>query len=144
MKERFYPFAEECGFVRGKTSSMFVPFRRVRGNKVEVFDVQWDKYNKPRFVLNFGEAPLTGNEIRGKHISAEDLVACDCSPNGRLQRWRGGSLRTWFQMRKPLFETIMTFSFNYTPEEVVSQVTTAFSELENWWESKKEGSHVYI
>jgi hypothetical protein len=141
MKERFYPFAEERGFHRGKASSMFTPFRRKRGHMVHVFDVQWDKYGAPRFVINFGEAPSNGIQVLGKHISADQLETYHCLI-GRLQRRRGGSMGTWFQLRKPISEAIKTFQWNYRPEEVVDHVITSFSELETWWETKREGPHV--
>jgi len=144
MKERFYPFAQERGFVRGKASSMFTPFRRTRGNRLHLFEIQWDKYGKPRFVINFGEAPATGVEVLGEQVSPDQLQSCHCTPNGRLQRRRGGSLGTWFQVRKPLMKAITSLQWNYRPDEVVAQAIDAFPELETWWETKQEGPHVYI
>lgn len=144
IKASFYPFAVEHGFTRGKTTSMFTPFRRVRGNVVQVFDIQWDKYGGPRFVINFGEAPSDGVEFAGQKLSADELDPVHCPLKGRLQRWRGGSLRTWFQLSKPWLETLRTGRWAYTPEEVAAQVVECFAELEAWWDSKQEGPHVYI
>jgi hypothetical protein len=61
-----------------------------------------------------------------------------------LQRWRGGSLRTWFQLGKPWPETILTLRWAYSPEEVAAQVISSFAELETWWENKQEGPHIYV
>lgn len=144
VKTTFYPFALERGFVRGKASSLFVPFRRTIGNKVQVFELQWDKSHRPRFVVNFGEAPSNGCEHLGKHISAEFLEPQHCPDNGRLQRWRGGSMRTWFQISKPWAETLCTLRWSYTPEEVTGQLIAAFAELECWWGTKHEGPHVCV
>src|SRR6202008_281174 len=101
IKSTFYPFAVQHGFVRGKADSMFTPFRRVRGGLTDVFDIQWDKYGRPRFVINFGEAPSAGVTFQGKLGPAHEVQPFHCPLNGRLQRWRGGSHRTWFQLRKP-------------------------------------------
>jgi hypothetical protein len=144
LKATFYPFALERGFVRGKATPMFTPFRRVRGNVTHVFDVQWGKYGRPCFVINFGEAPSDGVEFGGRKISSDMLAPAHCPLNGRLQRWRGGSRRTWFQLSKPWSETLLTLRWTYSPEEVVAQVTGCFSELEAWWDSKREGPHVHI
>lgn len=55
LKKRFYPFAPERGFVRGKATSLFTPFERVADGKIQFFEIQWDKYHRARFVINFGE-----------------------------------------------------------------------------------------
>ena len=144
IKATFYPFALERGFVRGKASSLFVPFRRTIGNKVQVFEIQWDKSHRPRFVVNFGEAPADGCEFFGKYIGAEFVEPQHCPVGGRLQRWRGGSMRTWFQLIKPWAETLYTLKWSYTPEEVAVQLITGFAELESWWETKHEGSCVHV
>ena len=123
---------------------MFTPFRRIRGSVVHVFDIQWDKYGAPRFVINFGEAPASGVVLHGEQIPADRLDPAHCPLNGRLQRWRGGSLRTWFQLSKPLPEALRTLRWAYLPDEVATQLVTCFSELEVWWDTKHEGPHVYV
>ena len=130
VKERFYPFAERQGFTRVKsTNPLFTVFRRQR-QTVHVFDLQWDKYHHPRFVINFGEAPVEGGE-------APPMT-------GRLQRRRGGSLGCWFQLRKPSWEAVSTLTLRYSPAEVVEQAIVAFPELEEWWATRAEGPHIYI
>jgi hypothetical protein len=133
LKKRFYPFAQERGFYRGKATSLFTPFERIVDGKIQFFEIQWDKYHRPRFVINFGEC--ASSEVKGSEPSPS---------SGRLQRWRGGSMRTWFQISKPWIETLRTVSWYYKPDEVVSHLIECFSELEAWWSSKKEGPHVYV
>jgi len=144
VKATFYPFALERGFVREKATSLFVPFRRMAGSNVQVFEIQWDKSHRPRFVVNFGEAPSTGVEFFGEHISAGLVNSAQCPVHGRLQRWRGGSMRTWFQTSKPWAETMRTLKWAYTPEEVAAELMSSFAELESWWETKQEGPQVNI
>ena len=144
VKATFYPFALERGFVREKATSLFVPFRRMAGSTVQVFEIQWDKSHRPRFVVNFGEAPLAGIDFFGEHVKAELVAPHQCPVNGRLQRWRGGSMRTWFQTSKPWAETVLTLKWAYAPEEVAAELMASFAELESWWETKQEGPHVNI
>ena len=145
MKERFYPFAAPRGFVRAKsTHPLFTVFHRRHDQTVQVFDVQWDKYRAPRFVLNFGEGPVQGVEIRGVHVSGDDLEPSHCEVQGRLQRRKGASLRCWFQLRKPIFQAISSGAWHFTPTEVVDQVIQAFPEVEAWWATKAEGPHVNV
>ncbi len=144
IKRRFYPFAEGAGFVRAKsTHPHFTTFRRHRTGVLHVFDVQWDKYHRPRFVLNFGEAPGGDLELHGLRVAAADIEPVHCEPSGRLQRRRGGSMSCWFQLRKPLFEILTTRSARYPPDEVVDQLIQAFGEVEEWWRTKHEGQHIY-
>ena len=143
MKAAFYPFAESRGFVRGKATSLFVPFRRTRDDKAQVFDIQWDKYGRPCFVINFGEAPAGGVVFQGQRVPLDELDPVHCPLNGRLQRWRGGSRRTWVQLSKPWLGTLSTLRWSYSPQEVVAQLINYFGELETWWETKYEGPHVY-
>ena len=133
LQKRFYPFVQERGFVRGKATSLFAPFERLAGENIQFFEIQWDKYHHPRFVINFGE--FANSESRRSVVRIS---------SGRLQRWRGGSMRTWFQISKPWSESLRTFSWSYQPDEVVNHLIECFPELEAWWSSKQEGPHVYI
>ena len=133
LKKRFYPFVQERGFVRGKATSLFAPFERVVDEKIQFFEIQWDKHHRPRFVINFGE------RARSEQKESESLL-----PSGRLQRWRGGSMRTWFQISKSWVDTLRTLRWSYQPDEVAIHLIECFSELEAWWDSKQEGPHVQI
>ena len=145
VKDRLYPVIAQRGFVRGKGAHpLFAGFRRQRDGKVQVFEVQWDKYHRPCFVLNFGEAPLGELEVNGTHVSADEVGPAHCPAGGRLQRYRGGSLNCWFRLRKPWMKVLTSGSWNFRPEEVADEVTEAFQELEEWWASKVEGPHVYV
>ncbi|MEO9820380.1 MAG: hypothetical protein ABJ370_16270 [Paracoccaceae bacterium] len=141
IKNRFYPFATDQGFVRGRSTSLFAPFQRKGIEKVHLFEVQWDKYHYPRFVLNFSEQSLDYVAGETAHPSPQTL---DTAQNtGRLQRFRGGEMSCWFQLRKPLRKQIATWERDYTPNEVVNELIEAFPELDAWWETGVEGKHIY-
>jgi len=133
VKRRFHPFAESRGFTRMRASNYFTPFRRVRGGQLDVFDVQWDKYWRPRFILNFGrgDAKSPDDEARFERV-------------GRLQRRQGGGYGCWFQLRRPWPKVLTTARWSYTPDEVVDELIAAFAELEGWWSDNIEGPHVYV
>ncbi len=145
VKKRFYPFVEKRGFVRAKSKDpFFVTFRRVRGDTVDVFDVQWEKYWRPCFVLNFGQGPSRGVDVQGTHVSGTELEPYHCTPCGRLQRRRGGSLACWFQLRRPWRGFLTSGKWAFSPDEVVEELIGSFDELEAWWSGKIEGPHIYI
>jgi hypothetical protein len=145
LQERFYPFADQQGFVRSKSSHPhFMVFRRQREAVIHVFDVQWDKYHKPRFVINFGAALATSMDAAGTPVPAEHVNPSDCTIVRRLQRQRGGSMGCWFQLRKPWLEVLRSGALSYSPAEAVDQAILAFAEVEAWWATRVEGPHVYI
>ena len=130
IKKRFYPFAEGRQFVREKSRNpLFTTFQRQNGNEVHIFELQWDKYHRPYFVVNFGIADL-GAEAHPK--------------SGRLQRRQGGSQRCWFGLRRPWFSKFSAGKWAYTPDEVVTELIDAFDELESWWLDRSEGPHVDV
>ena len=130
MKKAFYPWVKAKGFTKQKsTDPHFVEFRRGSSMGVDVFEVQWDKYWRPYFVINLGKEETTDTRwLKG----------------GRLQRKRGDTMSNWFGLTKPLVYKLITFSWSYKSEEVIEELKEAFSELENWWESGEIGNHLYF
>lgn len=130
LKKSFFNFVEQRGFVREKSHNpYFTTFRRINGSDVHVFKIQWDKYWRPYFVINFGQGTTEEKEI---------------TMFGRLQRKQGGSLSCWFSLNKPILEKLLSTKWAYTPSEVVEELEASFEELENWWHKKQEGPHIYI
>ena len=123
MKRRFYPFVHDRGFVKQKSHS--ATFVRERDSRIDQFDLQWDKYQRPYFVLNFDSLD------RGEQP-------------GRLQRRRGGDLWNWFSLRRPWSKKLISGRWNYSPEQVIDELIAAFDELEIWWSTGVAGPHIYI
>jgi len=130
VKREFYPFALERGFARIKSNnSLRTLFRKIDGGVAYEFEIQWDKYHRPYFVLNFSAPEGLPMRSRTRH--------------GRLQRRRGDPLGCWFNLRRPWHEVLRTGHLRYKPEQVVGQVISCFPELEAWWSEGVEGPHVY-
>lgn len=130
LKKRFYTLIISMGFEKLKSSDPhFTEFRRQTSEGEDFFEVQWDKYWRPYFVLNF------------KKQGADDPC---WNHGGRLQRKRGDSMSCWFSLRKPLLKSLFTLRWNYKPQEVVDELINAFEELEKWWKNGQIGPHIYI
>ena len=143
LRANFYPYAFSLGFEVDKQSHPgFVVFRRFTADKVHIFEIQWDKYHRPKFVINFAEAPLEGVEFGGKHFGAKDLLPVHCGTYRRLLRDQGRFSYRWFQLRRPLVEQVLLLSRNYDPDEIATQVIQRFNELEDWWANKNIGKHI--
>lgn len=130
LKKRFYPFVKSKGFEKKKSSDPhFAEFIRVTSSGEETFEIQWDKYWRPYFVVNFKKK---GNANPAWVHS------------GRLQRKRGGFMSCWFSLSRPLIDRVLKFRWGYEPNEVVDELISAFSELEQWWEAGIAGAHIHI
>jgi hypothetical protein len=144
LQASLWPHAERAGFARGKSTSLFTTFRRQAGDVVHVFDVQWDKYHRPRFVINFGAASLSGLLQKNQVAGVEGIEPHHCPDMLRLHRRHGGSMNSWFQLRRPLWEKVTTLSWNHSPDEVATTVVSLFPELEAWWATRAVGPHVRL
>jgi hypothetical protein len=143
LRTMFYPHVFSLGFdVDKRLQPEFVVFRRFAANKVHIFEIQWDKYHRPKFVINFAEAPLDGIEFGGKHMDTKDLSPVHCGTYRRLLRDQGKFSYRWFQLRRPLMEQVLLLSRNYDPDEIAAQVIQRFNEVEDWWANKVIGKHV--
>lgn len=130
VKRRFHPWIVARGFEKDKSQSpYFTTFRRTRADNVDLFDIQWDKYWRPHFVINFGQG-LAGQT--------------DIAIVGRLQRRRGWPLHTWFGLHRPWLNRIKTLQWSYTNADVLEELEAAFEELEAWWRDKTVGPHVNL
>ena len=129
VKKRFHPLLEQRGFVKEKPQSpYFTTYRRVRDDVADLIDIQWDKYWRPYFVVNFSQGkPEDENFL---HL-------------GRLQRKRGAPMFCWFNIKRPWLNKLKTGKWYYAPEEVVDELIDAYEELEEWFRSKRAGPHVH-
>jgi len=62
LKADLFPVLEERGFRSLKHSNMFYEFGRVRDGQLHVFEIQWDKYHGPKFLINFGRSAIELND----------------------------------------------------------------------------------
>jgi hypothetical protein len=146
IKRVFVPYLTNKGFSSDPRSSPnFLYFRRIEGDRVQVFVIQWEKYGRPRFVVNFGKAPADGVvDIFGKLFSPEDIRP-DLAPiRGRLAPGSGAMSGSWFRQDRPLIERLANWSSLRPPEQVISQLMTLFVEVEEFWKSGTIGPHMRL
>lgn len=123
---------------------MFITFRRTIGESLHVFDVQWDKYGRPRFVVNFGTCPAGGLHVSGKDIPADQVLAGWAPQRGRLQPCAGASSANWFRQDKSLVARLFFGVAPHPASEVVAQLTQLFPELEAYWSAGTIGKHLQV
>jgi len=145
VRARFYPFAAAQGFVRAKSAHPhFAVFRRSTQSTIHVFELQWDKYHRQCFVVNFGDAPISGVTVHGTHVPAANIETYQCTNHGQLKPRGCPYVRCWFREKKPLLQVLTSGQRRYQPDEVVDQLIALFPELDAWWTRRDRGSHLSL
>jgi hypothetical protein len=145
IKARFFPYAAARGFspdVRLQPTSVI--FRRHAGERVEMFELQWDKYGSPRFAINFGTCSINGLDINGNAAPAAEALPTWCNDVGSLQPRRGSSTRSWFRQDSTLLRRLAGQPALRDPSEVVDDLVALFPEIERYWATGAVGPHLKI
>jgi hypothetical protein len=142
IKDRFIPAMTAKGFSCDmRQAPGYFTFRRIAADSVHVFDIQWDKTGRPRFVVNFGMCDAAGVVVGSERIAAENVFTNSTPVWGRLSPGSGRTTAGWFRQDRPLLEWIATWSDQRSPAEVVATLLTLFPEVEEFWRSGRTGPH---
>jgi len=109
---------------------------------MQIFALLWERHDRPRFIVQFAEAPLSGIDARGEHIASEDVLPGNAA---LLRGWLNpapGSM--WFRLDdQPLWRRLISRQQN-DPDQVVDLLVKRFSEVMEWWERKTKGPHLRV
>lgn len=143
IKSRFIPYVERQGFTLDEREApAFWIFRRAAGEAAHVFSIQWDKYGRPRFRLDFGTCPLDGLNARGEHFPWLD-VHPHWLPDTATLKPRGGPLAgTWFRQDRGVFGRLLGRGALRAPGDVVDDLLAAYPDVERYWGSRAAGNHI--
>ena len=145
LKARFFPYATERGFVMDpRNQPRSTAFRRRAESRVHMFEVQWEKYGTPRFIVHFGTCPAEGLRVDGRLIAPEDTLPTWCPDAGTLQPRRGTSPRSWFRQDSPWISRMLGRPALRAPAAVVDELLALLPELERYWRSDEVGPHLKL
>lgn len=145
IKRTFLPFVEaRCFKMDQRYAPHFLEFRRIIGDELHVFNIQWEKYGSRKFVVNFGKCPSGGVEFQGQRIPPEGISPTHCASNGRLQPGKGATLGNWFRQDKPLLKRLFSREPLYPAQSVIDQLIAMFPEIEAYWERNEIGPHLRV
>ena len=109
IKRSFIPYMQGKGFVADlRDMPQVLAFRRITPARIDVCDIQWEKYGRPRFVLNFGSCGPQGVISHGKEIRPADITSWDTPIWGRLRPGRASSVSGWFRQDRTLLQRFWT------------------------------------
>ncbi|GGY45684.1 hypothetical protein [Pseudoduganella albidiflava] len=145
LKKRFYPFAISQGFQVDTTHSPFnVDFRRVMAEGIDVFGLQWEKYGKPRFVVNFGHCSASGVIHHGERVPPDKVLPYMGSSSGRLQPRKGSGTHCWFSQDRSFFRRVVLQQKPRSAACVVDELLDLFPELQEWFRHRRMGPHMIM
>jgi hypothetical protein len=145
IKRDFVPHLRDKGFsLDMRHAPQFFTFRKIDTDAVYVCDIQWEKYGRPRFVLNFGKCSADSVSFRGERLLPGDIFPVHTPERGRLAPGRQWTTGGWFRQDRPLVKRFVHFSKLYPAEEVVSQLIALFGEVEEFWKSGFIGPHIRL
>ena len=147
LKRRFYPFAENRGFVVDTSGGPgFIVFRRFGPTSIDVFDIQWEKYGTPRFVVNFGQCEPDGVVHFGESIASSEVLPSMSNARGRLQpnpRY-GGTTRRWFCQDRDLLSRVVLRRPDRPAADVVDELIALFPEMDRWFQRRERAPHLQL
>jgi hypothetical protein len=139
LSKRFIPYLWSIGFERAKDSAKadgrsafpFGTLIRMHGTASDIIEIQFDKYSKPKFIINFRKDPP--RIVKGGHLrSVPDRV--------RLVE----HFRLHPRPKSPSWFTMRTFLGlpEICAQNVVDRLMNLFPEVESWFKDGTMEEHV--
>jgi hypothetical protein len=144
-KSQFFPLMQQRGFVLDERDAPnFLRFRRITPTEAHIVEIQWEKYGRPRFAINFGRCSKDGVVIRGERFPVEKISANWLLGSGRLQPGRKKTVGGWFRQDKPLVTRLFSSEKQVPASKVIAQLISLYPEVEEYWERGTVGQHLTI
>jgi hypothetical protein len=140
IRSRFSEFVAGHGFERERGDTLGFRFRRKTDQRHDLIEVQFDKYLRPRFILNFGTVSSDGLiDAYGRHIKAYDVRISHLVESGRLNACPGFFLEHWFGVG----------GFTISPPERVAErqierLIRLFPQVERWFATGRAGMNLSV
>jgi hypothetical protein len=139
----FVPVAEAAGFTTDpRDMPAILAFRRSAGPRVQIVEIQWDSYGRPRFVLNYGTCPADGIEVDGRRFPPDQVAAGWLPDAGRLQPRRGTGPGAWFRQDRPWTHRLLGRPALRPTQEVAAELLALFPEVLRAWDGGTPGPHL--
>jgi hypothetical protein len=129
IASRFSEFVADWGFEKERGGEMDFRFRRKSPQRHDLIEVQFDKYLRPRFILNFGSVPTEGLiDAYGRHIDADDVGIAHLVERGRLNASPKFLMEHWFGLGGLTIGPV-----ERAAEGQVEKLIKLFPQVERWF-----------
>ncbi|MEO5915845.1 MAG: hypothetical protein ABIS50_16535 [Luteolibacter sp.] len=138
IEQRFLPLVRERGF-KGPTklngNRTFHDFIRPTPDGRQCLSIQFEKYRKPRVILDLTIEPPGGFEN-----SARDGAT---HVQGRVTWKPGGKKRSWFRADRPLWQRLLGRRSTIESAAVAAMIS-CLEEIDQWWQTQAESTHIRV
>ena len=130
-----YPLtSEEKKSKEMKIAFPFGRLKRKQGEKLEIAEIQFDKYGKLKFIINFGVVPENGVTLPWTHISQQDADVAALSEAYRL--YSSSIWSAWFSVGWLAQKNVENV------KKTVDKAINLYPEIENWFSTGTMGKHM--
>ncbi len=134
---RCAPLPIGAGSTDARSSFPLGHLERMRGGELELIDIQFDKYRRPRFVINFGVIPEEGISTPwGHHVERDAATASDAPEACRLYSSSFGM--RWFALG------IFSSKSSKSVKRLVDKAMELSPEIDQWFLSRTVGKHMRV
>jgi len=122
-----------------RDSSPFGYFRRAKSANLELLEIQLDKRDRPRFILNLGVIPPAGVDVAWGHFAQDDAPITAAQDAYRLHpKQHPGALASWFTV--PIIG--LPLDLTARTERTVDAAVALLPEVEEWFARRVVGPHM--
>lgn len=109
-------------------------YRRATAQGTHVLEIQFEKHQRPRFVINLYVEPPGGMESFAR--SGGTIMS------GRLKARSGPTTQSWFRADRSWWERMILRRSDTLENEAVELCLSLLPEVESWWSSQSPSPHI--
>ncbi len=117
-----------------KGNALVHEYRRSTPQGTQVLEIQFEKYQLPRFVINLYVEPPGGMQTLKK--TGGTIVS------GRLKARPGATTRSWFRADRSWWERVVLRRGDTLEIEAVQLCLSLLPEVEAWWDTRNASPHI--
>jgi hypothetical protein len=137
LSARLVPALLSAGF-EGPASinghALLHKYRRRTPDGTQVLEIQLEKRQRPRFVVNLHVEPLEG--LESLILNGGTLV------RGRLQAKPGPFTTSWFCADRPWWHRAILQRRDTLEDEALEHCLSLLPEMESWWATRATSAHI--
>jgi hypothetical protein len=117
-----------------KGNALVHEYRRSTPQGTHVLEIQFEKYQRPRFAINLYVEPPGGMESLTRNGGT--------ITTGRLKARPGATTRSWFRADRSWWEQMILRHSDTVENEAVELCLSLLPEVEAWWSSQRASPHI--
>ena len=138
IEQRFLPLIRQRGFegpAKLSGNQILHEFFRSTSEGRQCLSIQFEKYRKPRVVLNLAMEPTVGFE---SFMQSGGTIV-----QGTVTWKPGGMTGSWFRADRPLWHRLLG-RHGTTESAAVTAMISCLNEIDRWWDTQTETVHIRV